>query len=1204
MSEKTEGRRWLCGGWVLGVLSLVASGLLVEAQEGVEAEDDEEEGTEEVFVLSPFVVEGEDSIGYRATHTLGGTRIRTQLEDVGASIQVITAEFLQDTGATDNQSLLQYTANTEVGGVDGNFAGAGEGPGVYESFGNPSATTRVRGLAAADNTRNYFLSDIPWDAYNVERVDIQRGPNAILFGFGSPAGIINTGLIRPLYKDLHKVQIGVDNEGGVRANIDLNRELLPNELAVRLAALKEREKFRQDPAFEDDERVWIGFEYQPRFLQKGGARTTISAYYEDGRIEANRPRSVVPIDRFSAWFRPVRTVEGDLNSPFNPQGGIGRGFYDPVQLQNNRVPPTPNAGQMISNYENGVPNPYFIPAIGTFGFVFGGPAAFVGDAAGGAVDATQILQYRERNGLGPDGNVDGKIDGLYYAAPGGVDTFNEFARKAGLPFAEFGQYKQQGLTDRQVFDYYNHLLDGPNKREEQEFDNLNITVRQTFLNNRLGFELAHDEQNYFQYGTSLLVDDRQAIMVDINAALTDGSPNPNVGRPFISDSGQFGNWSYDRKRESTRFTGFAEHDFASYGDGVFQRLLGRQNLTLLLARDRATTGTRSWVRHTMGADFREFTGVRSIVDNFNAISPIIYLGPSVANLAGPEAVRIEPLKTRIEIPEQLTVRFFDDTWNAPGVNPAAPWQHPGGYGSTQSENPANYVGWTERAFSVESVDPRDPAALARAGNLTRDIIDSQAAVLQNFFWNDAVVGTFGWRRDKVRAYTANAEVDTITNRARIEELRLPNHVAGQWTEETSSWSAVVHLHRFTGLRDRLPINVSLYYNESENFQPNANRIDIFGRTHAPATGTTVDRAILLQTKDGRYSFKATRYSTKVRNASAEGVHGGWFMGWFQAWGENWKNIFELNSVAGSDQPARTIFNTYFPKSGQTQADANALEAAAVEGWKSHVQNLRDLAAELTGNPDAFDQTFQIDRNNLAYNGITASDPAGLTITEDVASSGWEFDFTAQPTKNWNLTFNASKVKSVRTNWGDEALVRYVELVNRDLNTSAAGDLRIYGGWVSAPTTLTEWNSIFNGNYQFREELQGNPVPEIRKWRFNLVTNYHFTDGFLNGFNVGGGYRWQDKVIIGFEPYYTDDIQTEMRYDLDRPRYGPSEGNVDLWIGYYRKLWNKVDWHIQLNVRNAFADKSLIPITTQPDGTVAAWRLGAATTWTLTSTFTF
>jgi outer membrane receptor protein involved in Fe transport len=106
----------------------------------------------------------------------------------------ITGEFLRDTGARNNQDLLVYTTGTEVGGIAGNFAGLGNGQMLDDTNArmNPNGNTRVRGLAEADNTRDFFLTDIPWDSFNVGRVDLQRGANAMLFGVGSPAGIVNS----------------------------------------------------------------------------------------------------------------------------------------------------------------------------------------------------------------------------------------------------------------------------------------------------------------------------------------------------------------------------------------------------------------------------------------------------------------------------------------------------------------------------------------------------------------------------------------------------------------------------------------------------------------------------------------------------------------------------------------------------------------------------------------------------------------------------------------------------------------------------------------------------------------------------------------------------------------------------------------------------------------------------------------------------
>ena len=64
---------------------------------------------------------------------------------------------------------------------------------------------------------------------------------------------------------------------------------------------------------------------------------------------------------------------------------------------------------------------------------------------------------------------------------------------------------------------------------------------------------------------------------------------------------------------------------------------------------------------------------------------------------------------------------------------------------------------------------------------------------------------------------------------------------------------VAHLNKLLGKwGDSSPINVSLYYNESENFQVVGTRYDIYGNEIPAASGTTKDRGIMLSTKDDRF----------------------------------------------------------------------------------------------------------------------------------------------------------------------------------------------------------------------------------------------------------------------------------------------------------------------------------------------------------------
>ena len=94
----------------------------------------------------------------------------------------------------------------------------------------------------------------------------------------------------------------------------------------------------------------------------------------------------------------------------------------------------------------------------------------------------------------------------------------------------------------------------------------------------------------------------------------------------------------------------------------------------------------------------------------------------------------------------------------------------------------------------------------------------------------------------------------------------------------------------------------------------------------------------------------------------------------------------------------------------------------------------------------------------------------------------------------------------------------------------------------------------------------------------------------------------DKIAIGF-PVIIDPVAGPIP-DVKHPYYGPTEINYDTWVGYSRKLWNKYNWSVQLNLKNLGVGNELVPVNAQPDGTRNSWRIAEATKWTLTSTISF
>jgi len=73
-------------------------------------------------------------------------------------------------------------------------------------------------------------------------------------------------------------------------------------------------------------------------------------------------------------------------------------------------------------------------------------------------------------------------------------------------------------------------------------------------------------------------------------------------------------------------------------------------------------------------------------------------------------------------------------------------------------------------------------------------------------------------------------------------------------------------------------------------------------------------------------------------------------------------------------------------------------------------------------------------------------------------------------------------------------------------------------------------------------------------------------------------------------------------DVTRLKFGCPEWNGDLWLGCRRKLFERIDRRVQLNVRNALGSSSYIPVVANPDGGIAVVRNPPPREFYLTNTF--
>lgn len=1101
----------------------------------------------EIFELSPFSVEGTEETGYRATSTLAGTRVRTNLKDVGSAISVMTEEFMKDTNSNNAEALLVYAPSTEVAGQGGNFSGQGDGA-VLDSTTRtePVSNSRVRGLAEANNTRNFYLSDIPWDGYNVDRIDLQRGPNAILFGIGSPAGIINAGLTSASFKDENEVSFQLGSFGSKRFEGSFNKVLLEDELAFRLALLRDETDYRQDPAFRDDERIYAAMTWKPSFLSSDNYNTEITLNYENGSIDSNNPRQTPPLDAITPWFDELNkaTFRGEEGATINNPwiGAPGQRVWDGV----------------VTNF----------------------------DPEQGISHVSKTFAWPNRNGdigIASQGNLKG------------ISTYNVYAGIEGLPGSDISAHKAKSLTDPTIFDFYNKLLEGPNKSESNDFDAISLALRQNFFGNKLGYELAYDKQDATWGYQTFMSGDAAVITVDILETLVDGSPNPNVGRPFtIGGGGSAGGFSQTRQREVLRGTLYGELDFSDMTNERLGGILGKHTFTGLLSTNTIDSTSRNWTRTHLGDGFEP--------NNENAVGQasrdaIIYsyLGANASGSNSASGLNIDRIRTEQNL-QDTNVRVWNNDINE--------WQ----------TVPMPIV--NANSFSAANRPYRTAA-------LGQNKIDSKALVWQGRMFGGNLIPMIGWREDKDTASGAGSAPSSggLVN-VNDPTWRLPNGLGDRDSNGDGIPDRLYNSEKGESLTKSIVVHApkkwfgdsgygfSMHYSESENFQPDASRIDVFGNAVSSPFGTTKDYGFTFSAFEEKLIIKVNKYKTSVFNSTAgNSIGGNYLIGAVETWGQ--KAAIQARDGVGSFATSfgmTTDGNTLryrpdgvIPAEGesytQMQIDETyAIQEAAITSWLA----------------DPVSSQFQTTWAMGDYangSGETNFGPAGLVVTSDTLSEGTEIELMANLTPNLSIVFNATKTSAQRANLA-AGYVSWVDERWEDFQNSPQGDIRLWGpgnDWATGldgadgETAKGKFARETISGLNLWKALENSNVPELVEWRYNGIVNYAFNEGKFKGLNVGGSFRYQEAPTVGF-PVTAGSTGTT--FDVKNAWKGSSETNIDLWVGYEMKLRENLGWRIQANLRNAFGDDELFAVTVQPDGSGGTYRIAAPKTWAITNTFTF
>ena len=1304
--------------WLLPTIALTCTLITVSAQE---SEEDQE-----VFELSPFEVDASQDMGYYASQSLAGGRLSTDIINTGSSIEVVTADFMDDIGANDIQELLQYTTNTEIGGNLGNFVGVGVDTAQGDvndqaSARNPDQTARVRGLARPDTTRDFFKTDIPFDQYNTERVDINRGSNSFLFGLGSPAGLINSQLARAQFNDRTKLRFRIGSGGerpSYRAELDVNREVIKDRLAVRVATMMNRTQYRQEPAYRDDNRIFGTVTWHPFDNKKN---TTIRAHWESGDILSTPVITVLPQQALDTWIKNRTPINVDLNTrlwrhQFGPSEGDYTNSQDRMWGYNDYWPlggfyaRYENMDEWVADPDNVDPGEWlrsFVPMTNISGagyaLVFDGTTPGVSYVLQGQTGSISDLAIRwggEKEGVNsPQWRNERLDDGtrrrVYVPREGGGDSWwSPTGRTNGNPSMRFyanardelanpvGWFKQ-GFTDLDTFDFSKQTLSGHNDYWERDFYNYNVTLEQLFLDGKAGLEVAYDFQNttreartFFTNGAEIRLDINMTIplpqtdasgniiypqyesdslrpVVDENGYVVGGAmPNPNFGRPFVNSRRD---QSRDRNDRTTlRATAFYKLDFEDMaGDDGWLKWLGSHTFSILgdkyLEEHEAFQSTlRSFSDDFRVGDHVADNSATSAVTAARQVGAIAYLGPPVQSYLGDS---VWDPGTPLSL-QQIVLQAANYNMQVEDGNsfPMTYWNKGSWPEGAVIGTDAQIDG--DEYWATANLQPR---WVPNEGVwIQRTEVESWAVNAQSFFLNRYLVINTGYREDFIDSWLNRLAPKIGEDGSPVitpdvfkpEDGDFEETIKGPSGSGTFGYGAVVHWPRNI-IKIPESMDISFHYNFSENFIPDNSRRSInadreFVRLPSPQ-GESLDYGVTFQLFDRRLIVRLNWYENilvgadgsvgnifnqninkifaaynnmntqKVYLDSSDGTVTGAFDGVI--------NTNRLDPDRGSDlvfeeDGATPVWETdefgdivYNEDGDPVQLTTPETDASVIErlypNWGNMLAAHQDLEALL------FSGYYQIkaDRQRVrSFPDGSLDDESinGLTDLEDIKSTGFEASITWNPTRNWRMRINVAQQETVRTNITPN-LTRFIE---QDWLPWVIehGYLR----WGGNPSQSIGSGTIISENvnenlleYFTVKAQEGFPSDEVREWRVNMVTNYTFRDGPLDGFSIGGSARWQSAAAIGY-PLILQEVLPGNEIligDVTNPYMSEEEFSFDLSIGYSKRI-KKVNWQIQLNLRNLQnidSDETSVLIA-QPDGSPARVRWDPPFQWQVTNTF--
>jgi catecholate siderophore receptor len=271
------------------VFALISSAIFVPS--AIAAIDDAYQSSDDRRII---IVEGrnEAESSYKISDSRSGMRTDTPLIDTPQAVNVVSMKQIEDQASNNIGEAIRY--------VPGVFSAQGEGNRETLVFRGNSTTGDFFVDGTRDDVQTYR------DLYNIERLEIFKGPNAMIFGRGGIGGLVNRVTKVADWQLTRDFRLEGGSDNFVRAQFDLGAPINDAFAARIVGVYQDSDSYRDGVNFNR----W-GF--NPTISLKLGSDTIIHAGYEHFQDDRVADRGVPA--KFGAGINGA--VVGPLVTPRN-----------------------------------------------------------------------------------------------------------------------------------------------------------------------------------------------------------------------------------------------------------------------------------------------------------------------------------------------------------------------------------------------------------------------------------------------------------------------------------------------------------------------------------------------------------------------------------------------------------------------------------------------------------------------------------------------------------------------------------------------------------------------------------------------------------------------------------------------------------------------------------------------------------------------